>query len=112
VVVISARISVCYLPLPLIPSRRGRGKITFYEFIIDGLSKRLGVPKNYMFIGTPVTAFPTRLKLWEACASSCKQAFFGDLPKVLPMMNSFRRTEYLRQSWRLEYMNRSKRIKT
>ena len=31
--VISCRISVCYFPLPLVPSRRGRGKFTFYEFI-------------------------------------------------------------------------------
>ena len=32
--VISCRISVCYFPLPLVPSRRGRGKFTFYETII------------------------------------------------------------------------------
>jgi hypothetical protein len=32
--VISCRISVCYLPLPLVPSRRGRGKFTFYETIL------------------------------------------------------------------------------
>jgi len=32
--VISCRISACYFPLPLVPSRRGRGKFTFYEFII------------------------------------------------------------------------------
>ena len=31
--VISSRISVCYFPLPLVPSRRGRGKFTFYETI-------------------------------------------------------------------------------
>jgi hypothetical protein len=33
--VISCRISACYFPLPLVPSRRGRGKFTFYEFIIS-----------------------------------------------------------------------------
>jgi len=33
--VISCRISACYFPLPLVPSRRGRGKFTFYEFIIN-----------------------------------------------------------------------------
>ncbi len=32
-VVISGRISVCYSPLPSIPSRQGRGSVTFYEFI-------------------------------------------------------------------------------
>jgi len=35
--VISCRISVCYFPLPLVPSRRGRGKFTSYETIKDGL---------------------------------------------------------------------------
>ena len=32
--VISCRISVCYFPLPLVPSRQGRGKFTFYETIL------------------------------------------------------------------------------
>ena len=31
--VISCRISACYFPLPLVPSRRGRGKFTFYDSI-------------------------------------------------------------------------------
>ena len=35
--VISCRISVCYFPLPLVPSRRGRGKFTFYETINNNL---------------------------------------------------------------------------
>jgi len=26
-------ISIAYVPLPLIPSHQGRGKLTFYEFI-------------------------------------------------------------------------------
>jgi len=38
--VISSRISVCYFPLPLVPSRRGRGKFTFYDSIMkEGLEK-------------------------------------------------------------------------
>jgi hypothetical protein len=37
--VISCRISACYFPLPLVPSRRGRGKFTFYEFIIEVIGK-------------------------------------------------------------------------
>ena len=38
--VISCRISVCYFPLPLVPSRRGRGKFTSYETINkEGLVK-------------------------------------------------------------------------
>ena len=41
--VISCRISVCYFPLPLVPSRRGRGKFTFYEtIIVEGLTKYYG----------------------------------------------------------------------
>ena len=40
--VISCRISVCYFPLPLVPSRQGRGKFTFYEFI-----KNRSVVKNW-----------------------------------------------------------------
>ena len=39
--VISCRISVCYFPLPLVPSRRGRGKFTFYETIICRLYIKL-----------------------------------------------------------------------
>ncbi|PIP07791.1 MAG: hypothetical protein COX51_05815 [Syntrophobacteraceae bacterium CG23_combo_of_CG06-09_8_20_14_all_50_8] len=29
--VISDRISICYFPLPLIPSRKGMENVTFYE---------------------------------------------------------------------------------
>ena len=41
--VVSNRITVCYFPLPLIPSRQGRGKFTFYEVVNFGnkqISKR------------------------------------------------------------------------
>jgi hypothetical protein len=34
--VISCRIFACCFPLPLVPSRRGRGKFTFYEIVING----------------------------------------------------------------------------
>jgi len=42
--VISSRISVCYFPLPLVPSRRGRGKFTFYETINIGTSYFSNIP--------------------------------------------------------------------
>jgi len=34
----------------------------FSPELIDGLSKRLGVPKNYMFIGTPGDRFPHEIE--------------------------------------------------
>jgi amino acid transporter len=37
-------------------------KGTFGPELIDRLSKRLGVPKNYMFIGTPGNHFPHRIE--------------------------------------------------
>jgi amino acid transporter len=37
-------------------------KGTFCPELIDRLSKRLGVPKNYMFIGTPGNRFPHRIE--------------------------------------------------
>ena len=39
--VISCRISGCYFPLPLVPSRRGRGKFTPYETIKNNLIKSM-----------------------------------------------------------------------
>ena len=34
--------------------------------LIDSLSKRLGVPKNYMFLGTPGDRFRT-MQSWAVC---------------------------------------------
>jgi hypothetical protein len=36
-------------------------KGTFCPELIERLSQRLGVPKNYMFIGTPGDRFPHRI---------------------------------------------------
>ena len=56
--VISCPISACYFPLPLVPSRRGRGKFTFYEFI---LTKRLKIHFSVIlskeFVGTALPAY-------------------------------------------------------
>ena len=37
-------------------------KGTFGPELIERLSRRLGVPKNYMFIGTPGDRFPHRVE--------------------------------------------------
>jgi len=41
--VISCRFSVCYFPLPLVPSRRGRGKFTSYDSINTNLHQDISI---------------------------------------------------------------------